>query len=66
MTLSDLLLEHTLSGTLLAYVGPGPGLSMLGALLALVATLVVCCSAIALWPIRALRRQWRQKRSTLS
>lgn len=47
--------------TCIAYVGPGPALSSLGALLALLATLFVCFSAVALWPIRVLRRKFREK-----
>jgi hypothetical protein len=47
----------------LAYVGPGPGLTMIWALVGLLATLFVALSAIALWPIRALLRRWRQRRA---
>ena len=47
----------------LAYVGPGPGLTMIGALIGLLATLLVALSAIALWPVRALFRRWRQRRA---
>lgn len=47
----------------LAYVGPGPGLTMIGALIGLLATLLVALSAIALWPLRALFRRWRQRRA---
>lgn len=48
--------------SLLAYVGPGPGLSMLGALLGLVATLGIALWAIALWPLRAMARKRRERR----
>lgn len=63
MGLLSNLLSYPFEPWPLAYVGPGPGLGLLGAVLALVTTLLVCFSAIALWPLRALRRHWRQKRS---
>jgi hypothetical protein len=47
----------------LAYVGPGPGLSMLGALIGLVATLAIALLAVALWPLRVLMRRLRQRRA---
>jgi hypothetical protein len=59
----DLAIHLVTNPTPLGYVGPGPGLSMLGAILALITTLLVCFSAIAFWPIRALCRHWREKRS---
>ncbi len=49
---------------LLGYVGPGPGLTMLGALLGLVATLGIALWAIALWPYRVFMRKWRERRQT--
>lgn len=61
--LSSVMLATSLT-TCLAYVGPGPGLSMLGAILGLLFTLFLCFSAIALWPIRALIRRWRGDSAT--
>jgi hypothetical protein len=44
--------------TALAYVGPGAGLSLLGALWALLAAFATVIAFILLWPIRrALRRR---------
>lgn len=40
--------------TLFAYIGPGPGLAMLGALLGLVFTILAAVGAVLLWPIRKL------------
>ena len=51
-----------MSLSLVAYVGPGPGLSMLGALIGLIATLGFAVWAFAMWPIRILARKWRQNR----
>ncbi len=44
---------------MLAYVGPGPGLSMMWALLGLLVTVLAAFSAIAVWPVRVLMRRWR-------
>ena len=46
---------------MLAYVGPGPGLSMTWALWGPLATLFAAISAIALWPLRVLLRRLRGK-----
>jgi hypothetical protein len=46
---------------MLAYVGPGPGLSMMWALLGLLVTILAAFSAIAVWPVRLLMRRWRRR-----
>ena len=40
-----------------AYVGPGAGLSLLGALWGLLAALVAAVAFVLLWPIRRRRRR---------
>ncbi|MDP2696695.1 hypothetical protein [Thalassospira sp.] len=40
-----------------AYVGPGAGLSLLGALWALLAAVVVAVGFVVLWPIRKMMRK---------
>lgn len=40
-----------------AYVGPGAGISVLGSLLGILATIVVAIGAILFWPIRKLLRR---------
>jgi hypothetical protein len=50
------------SGPAAAYVGPGAGLSMLGALWAVVAAVGIALFGIVLWPVRALIR--RRKRAS--
>ena len=47
---------------LLAYVGPGPGLSMMWALIGLFATLLAALFAIACWPLRVMMRKRRERR----
>jgi len=44
-----------------AYVGPGVGLGMFGALIGLVAGIVMSIGIIFLWPVRALIRKLRGK-----
>lgn len=43
-----------------AYVGPGAGLTLLGALWGLIAAVVVSVGFILLWPLRRLMRRNRQ------
>jgi hypothetical protein len=44
----------------LAYVGPGAGLTLLGALWGLVAAVVMSVGFVLLWPIRRLLRRNKQ------
>ena len=44
----------------LAYVGPGAGLSLLGALWGLIAALGVALMFIVAWPVRAMLRNRRR------
>lgn len=44
-----------------AYVGPGTGISLIGAIIAVLAALFFTVGGILLWPFRALRR-WMKKR----
>jgi membrane protein implicated in regulation of membrane protease activity len=46
----------------LAYIGPGAGITVLGALWGVVVAVVLALAAILLWPLRALLR--RRRRST--
>lgn len=45
----------------LAYVGPGAGITMLGALWAVIAAIVLAFGAVLFWPIRVLLKKWRKK-----
>jgi uncharacterized iron-regulated membrane protein len=44
----------------LAYVGPGAGLTLLGALLGVLAAVVLAVTGVLMWPIRALLARRRQ------
>lgn len=62
MTLLGLSILLT-GGECLGYVGPGPGLSMIGVLIGLVATLLAAFWAVAMWPLRAFLRRRREERA---
>ena len=44
------------------YIGPGAGITVLGALWAVVVALVLAVAAVLLWPLRALFRRRRRAR----
>jgi hypothetical protein len=47
-----------LSSPAIAYIGPGAGISVLGSLLGILATIVVAIGAIIMWPLRkALKKR---------
>lgn len=45
-----------------AYVGPGAGLSLVGALWGLLLAIGAALAFIIVWPLRRLRRRGREKR----
>lgn len=59
-----LLLLALSAGPAAAYIGPGAGISVLGSLLGILATIVVAISAIVFWPIRKLMRRRKAKKET--
>ncbi len=52
-----LLLGLTLSAPAMAYIGPGAGITMLGALWGVIVAVVLALGAVLFWPIRALLRR---------
>ena len=52
------------AGEAYAYVGPGSGLTLLGALWAVILAVVVSLGAILHWPLRIILRKLREKRTT--
>ena len=53
------LLGLTLSGPAMAYIGPGAGITMLGALWGVVVAVFLAIGAVLFWPIRALIRKMK-------
>jgi hypothetical protein len=51
------LVAATTSESVLAYVGPGAGLSLLGALWGLLVAVAAALAFIILWPMRRMLRQ---------
>jgi hypothetical protein len=47
-----LILLALMAGPAVAYVGPGAGISVLGSLLGILATILVAIGAIVFWPVR--------------
>lgn len=46
-----------------AYIGPGSGISLLGGLWGVLVAIVLAVGAILIWPIRYMFRRLRRKRS---
>jgi hypothetical protein len=64
MRLLSLLLASLLVSTAtpaFAYIGPGAGITMLGALWAVIVAVVVAVGAVLFWPVRVLLRRLRSK-----
>jgi membrane protein implicated in regulation of membrane protease activity len=59
-----LLLLALIATPATAYVGPGAGISVLGSLLGILATIFVAIGAILFWPIRKLMRRRKAKKET--
>ena len=53
------------SAPALAYIGPGAGITVLGALWGVIVAIVLTVGAVVLWPFRVLLRR-RRKRSAKS
>lgn len=52
-----ILLLSLAAGPLHAYIGPGAGISVLGSLLGILATILVAIGAIIFWPVRKLMKR---------
>jgi len=48
------------SPTVLAYIGPGAGISVVGSLLGILGTIVLAVGAILFWPIRKMIKRKKQ------
>ena len=61
-TLIIMILSFAVVDTAAAYVGPGAGLSLLGALWGLLLAVVAAIGFVILWPLRRLRKRAQEKR----
>ncbi len=52
------------SALAIAYVGPGAGISLLGALWGLLLGIFMAIGVVLFWPIRAMIRKWRGRANT--
>lgn len=52
LLLRSLMISMLLVSPSVAYIGPGAGISVLGSLLGILATIFVAIGAIVFWPIR--------------
>jgi membrane protein implicated in regulation of membrane protease activity len=64
LRLIALLMLALIAGPAAAYVGPGAGISVLGSLLGILATIFVAIGAILFWPIRKLMKRRKAKKET--
>lgn len=55
------LLLSMLAPAALGYVGPGAGLGMLGALLAVLVAVLATIVGLVLWPLRTLSRRYKDR-----
>ena len=62
--LSYVLLLMTAAPLAMAYIGPGSGISVVGSLLGLLATILITVGAIALFPFRRMMKKRAQKQSS--
>ena len=62
LTAASLVLALTASEAAFAYVGPGAGLSLLGALWGLIAAIGAAVLFVILWPLRQARKRRQAKR----
>jgi hypothetical protein len=61
---SLVLVLMTAAPLAMAYIGPGSGISVVGSLLGLLATILITIGAIALFPFRRMMRKRAQKQSS--
>lgn len=64
LRITALFLLALIASPAAAYVGPGAGISVLGSLLGILATIFVAIGAILFWPIRKLIKRRKAKKET--
>jgi len=56
----------TLASPAFAYIGPGAGISVVGSLLGILATIFVAIGAIIFWPLRKFMKRRKARRESLA
>ena len=64
LRITALLLLALIASPAAAYVGPGAGISVLGSLLGILATIFVAIGAILFWPIRKMMKRRKARKET--
>jgi len=64
LRITTLLLLALIASPAAGYVGPGAGISVLGSLLGILATIFVAIGAILFWPIRKLMKRRKARKET--
>lgn len=60
LPLAVLMLLLSLNGPAAAYIGPGAGITMLGALWGVLVAILLAVGAVLYWPIKVLLRRRRR------
>ncbi|MGB5488997.1 MAG: hypothetical protein WBN06_16515 [Lysobacterales bacterium] len=60
-----MFIQMTLVSPALAYIGPGAGISVLGSLLSILATIFIAIGAIIFWPLRKFIKRRRARRESV-
>lgn len=63
-SLSALTVSMLLASPAIAYIGPGAGISVLGSLLSILATIFVAIGAIVFWPVRKYLKRRKARRAS--
>jgi hypothetical protein len=66
VSLGLLALVLTASGPALAYIGPGAGITVLGALWGVIVAVALAVGAVLFWPIRMVARRLRRPKPTIA
>ncbi len=64
LRITGLLLLALSASPAAAYIGPGAGISVLGSLLGILATIFVAIGVILFWPIKKLMKRRKAKKET--
>ncbi|MCK4910646.1 MAG: hypothetical protein KAR83_03340 [Thermodesulfovibrionales bacterium] len=52
------------AGVASAYVGPGPGITLIGSMFAVIAAVLLAIFSILFWPVRAFMRKMKKEKKS--